>query len=411
MSSLSPTTLAPAASPLASIAEPWRVLEDSRPPTLAMLASATSRLAENAHDLAAMLTIIRLATSTGDLRLAKRYATAAIADCEGRNDLQSLSAVSCFITRSVDPDWGLNLVLKKCIAGGRFEMGNPCYEEALKAVGLQSLLRDLMQSGAAAGKMYNVNGFSGIDVEQQQANRAKGYGYAFLNTMPKSGSVFLADHLASLYRTPFARIGVDSFPRSLVIPGRAEVLAQGGLSDQMHLDASPENLDQLERAGIRKIYLHVRDPRQATLSWAHHLESADMTGGNAFYRAALWKQLPSGYDALPWRRKLDWNVQYSYPAFARWAQEWLDAMATQSHRFDIRVSEFAAFAADPTAAVNDLLAFFDIPDRFDRTTSVSGMSHYRKGRADEWREVFSPAQLEAMAGLITPQMRETFGWA
>ncbi len=281
MSSLSPTTLAPAASPLASIAEPWRVLEDSRPPTLAMLASATSRLAEDAHDLAAMLTIIRLATSTGDLVLAKRYATAAIADCEGRNDLQSLSAVSCFITRSVDPDWGLNLVLKKCIAGGRFEMGNPCYEEALKAVGLQSLLRDLMQSGAAAGKMYNVNGFSGIDVEQQQANRAKGYGYAFLNTMPKSGSVFLADHLASLYRTPFARIGVDSFPRSLVIPGRAEVLAQGGLWDQMHLDASPENLDQLERAGIRKIYLHVRDPRQATLSWAHHLESADMTGGNA----------------------------------------------------------------------------------------------------------------------------------
>ena len=386
------------------------ILSDASEPSISALNDAVARLTADPSDLTANLEMVRIASRLGHNAMAKRYAERTLDHYEHAEDLASLSALACFITRSIDPEWGLDLILDKCIAKDRFELGNPVYEEALKMAGLHDVLKDVLERSAQEGKFYNVNGFDEAALEQQQANIAAGYGYVLLNTMPKSGSVYFANHLKSIYQSTFVRIGVDSFPRSRVVPARARLLAQGGLWDQMHLDASRDNLDGLAAAGIRKIYLHVRDPRQATLSWLHHLDSEDATGADAFRRLSLWKRLPPGYDGMPWQAKLDWHVVNTYPAFVRWTTEWLKAIATERQRFEIRVGEFAAFAADPIGAARGLLTFFGLPESVRPTGDSMRNKHYRKGRANEWRDVFSERQQVAMNARITPEMRDTFGW-
>jgi hypothetical protein len=37
-------------------------------------------------------------------------------------------------------------------------------------------------------------------------------------------------------------------------------------------------------------------------------------------------------------------------------------------------------------------------------------SHFRSGRRDEWREVFSAEQIERATAAIGPRLRERFGW-
>lgn len=93
-----------------------------------------------------------------------------------------------------------------------------------------------------------------------------------VNTMPKSGSIFIVRCLSQGLGIAETKIAVSLFPDDLVIRDKLDDLALGNQVAQQHLPARDLNLRFL-RNRLNRMIVHVRDPRQATLSWLHHLDN------------------------------------------------------------------------------------------------------------------------------------------
>ena len=86
----------------------------------------------------------------------------------------------------------------------------------------------------------------------------------------------------------------------------------GGFVSQNHLAPSPENLQILQHFKL-KMVLHLRDPRQALLSWIHYLHY--ITHGNDTSEQLLYftPRTPFGYFELSLSRQIDWQIENYMP--------------------------------------------------------------------------------------------------
>ena len=179
------------------------------------------------------------------------------------------------------------------------------------AAGRARELVDILDSAHRRFPEIEVGRHSGFVTAQRDAID-NGTPSILLITMPKSGSIYTATRLSEELGAPLCRISLDLVPKDHVVPSRAASFANGGAICQEHLDASDENLDAMVKAGIRRIQVHVRDPRQATLSWVHHVET--MVGEESYLRDLLSPKLPAGYNELSFTEKIDWHLDNHLPA-------------------------------------------------------------------------------------------------
>ena len=101
-------------------------------------------------------------------------------------------------------------------------------------------------------------------------------GTILLNTMPKSGSVYILKSLAKIVDLKTKHCGDPSNGR--LSDKDLTAFSTGGFVVQNHLALSAENLQILEQLKPRMV-LHLRDPRQAMLSWLHHVDWKNRTEG------------------------------------------------------------------------------------------------------------------------------------
>ncbi len=99
---------------------------------------------------------------------------------------------------------------------------------------------------------------------------------ALLVTPGKCASVALGNILSSGFNLPTMSTAIST---NNVISSWASEFSCGGVMHSSHLKASPENILRLSEAGVRRVILHVRDPRQIVISLAHHLSDYRAQGG------------------------------------------------------------------------------------------------------------------------------------
>ena len=134
-----------------------------------------------------------------------------------------------------------------------------------------------------------------------------------INTLPKSGSMFILHNLADQLKggmKSYHEIAHQSFPKDAINVSKLLMLIHGDCITQSHFDASERNIKLLKRY-CPKIILNVRDVRQATLSWVHHL---DKNLDNPGMLKMLLLSLPNNYSSLSFEEKLDWNIDYYLPS-------------------------------------------------------------------------------------------------
>ena len=231
-----------------------------------------------------------------------------------------------------------------------------------------------------------------------------------INTMPKSGSVFIAHTLAHGLRIELMTESVAHgfFPTYFIRPNILSVLSEGNRMRQEHFDASPINLAMVSRS-LNRIVLHVRDPRQATLSWAHHA-------------ARLLREHPDGVnytvhkppaDFLSWsfERQLDWQLETHLPSVVAWLRGWVKY---DSDPQGIRIlwTTFDELIRDEQGFFDRILEFYGIPrELFAFVPAEKSIKYnFRVGRADEWREVFTAEQQRAAGAMIGKDLLDRFGW-
>jgi hypothetical protein len=185
-----------------------------------------------------------------------------------------------------------------------------------------------------------------------------------------------------------------------VVESWARDFARGGACYTTHLHPLDRNISRLKRAGVTKIIVHVRDPRQGILSGIHHIlryESFLHLKQNGFAERTIDEQLE--------------DVMALYARRILWLQGWLEA----ERELDILFSTFEDFSEDRDAFVARYLDYYGGPAKYFRPdlalTLREGVDHhYRAGKIDEWKQVFSPSRAARLSALLPESMKRRFKW-
>lgn len=226
-----------------------------------------------------------------------------------------------------------------------------------------------------------------------------------INTIPKSASESIWNRLAEGMNLAQAHISIGMFPHCELVPHRVRDFAGGGIIAKDHVAANAYNLACLRANGIRKLLVHLRDPRQITLSWAHFVRDdiAQMPLG------AIWRQCcpPASVLNGEFAGLLDWCIEHYLPQIVTFMRDWQAVAADPDAPVSVRLQTFEAFRADPDRYFRDVLTFHGVaPTRYAEAEDA----HLRKGETDEWREVFSAEQKHRASELIDRDLLEAFDW-
>jgi hypothetical protein len=242
---------------------------------------------------------------------------------------------------------------------------------------------------------------------QKRAVRAKKS--ILLNTMPKSGSVYTAKTLAAILGLDLRYIGHQYVLIDQINVQLARMISAGGYVSQNHLSPSPENLQIIQHFKL-KMVLHLRDPRQALLSWIYHLDRVASRNDTSEILLFCAPRTPVGYFDFSLTEKIDWQIENYLPQLVSWVAKWLEVAdrgtveILVTHQHDLRTAEKLFF--------DRILQFYgfgtdyvlpNLPKTIEET-------HFRHADPTEWINTFTPGQVARATLVIPPSMMKRFGW-
>jgi hypothetical protein len=210
-------------------------------------------------------------------------------------------------------------------------------------------------------------------------------------SIPKSGTIYTQRLLTEAIGHQPAYISLGYFPQDLVDYAKLPGFVSGGQLCSTHLDASPANLDRLSRFVDRWV-VHVRDPRSVVLSWTHHI--AKLAAERPHLLLHVHPSPPVECRDWPLQEHIWWHLEHFLPNVVAWTRRWFEVIDSGCYR--ILLTRYDELRLNEQAYGNRILDFYGIPRErraFPSIEKVVETSHFRTGRADEWLEAFTPAQL------------------
>lgn len=229
---------------------------------------------------------------------------------------------------------------------------------------------------------------------------------------PRSGSVFVYTSLVRGLRIPgFGGIHGGAFPDFTLAQEGLNVLLAGRGTAHTHLRGSKTNLLELyDRYNLQKMLVHVRDPRQALLSWHDFMPKI---AGEMDPVQSKHYDLPADYLQKTSEAQLDWLIDNWLSVLVTWLDEWKCAAESEEFGTEIYFSKFEDMRADQHLFFKGILDFFEIDeDLFDPPSAPSGQGdrNFRKGELESWKSVLSPDQYERVRQIVSDDLLSYFGW-
>lgn len=239
----------------------------------------------------------------------------------------------------------------------------------------------------------------------------------FLNALGKSASSFLCAALSQGLQIPqVEQVAGGAYPLFLLTQRLVQQAATGNYFANHHLPAHPVNLYLLDHF-YKKMIVHIRDPRQATLShlrnmWRHRRLGEEWLDEVIFIR-------DGGIPADFWERseteQLDHWIDVKLHESVEWIQGWLDTNDDPAFRPEILITTYEEFVRDKTAFISGILDFYKIPhDRFDypieKEPDPDEFLYEKSETCDEWLRVFTDEQKVRANARVPNEMCERFGW-
>jgi tetratricopeptide (TPR) repeat protein len=229
-----------------------------------------------------------------------------------------------------------------------------------------------------------------------------------LVAMMKSASEFIRENIKRALDVPEITLSIGMIPQDRIAPSAVRQLALGGAIARSHMSAN--NLLDLIANGVDRLILHIRDPRQVTVSWVHfmtRISAADFLSSISTYDPPV----PIEFRDWGFPQQLDWAAQHYLPGQIQWLEDWMAALAA-GPRIPILVSKFEDFARDKQAffaGISDFLGVSAINVPAAYRQSAAAMRNFRSGSTDEWRDVMSPEQIGRYESRLAPLL-QYFDW-
>jgi hypothetical protein len=233
----------------------------------------------------------------------------------------------------------------------------------------------------------------------------------FISTLPKSGSIYLLSTLRQL-NLELQNFSTGVFPRSYINYKNIKVWNNPGYINVEHISADPVNLRMINFY-CNKMIVHTRDPRQAVLSWVHHLPKMyEEEKEGLFVRTGL--KLHKEYFTWDFSKRLDWYIKNNFIYWIDWIQQWVDAENNPDFKTEILFTSHQELSEYPRAFFIRITRFYGIPDKYFLGATLpekkQGQLHFRKGLTNEWVDVFTDEQKEFTNKLIPKELKTRFGW-
>jgi hypothetical protein len=223
----------------------------------------------------------------------------------------------------------------------------------------------------------------------------------FLVTLPKSGTVYVANTLAQTLQCGLSTAVTSTFPKNVLWENMLRDFKHGSVVSVSHMEPDAVNVLSLLRAGIRKGVLHVRDPRAAVHSWLYYLLRRAKSG-------LVDGVFPASLLAEPFAAQLDAVIEFSFKDFVNWFDWWLRRLDADP-RLDFLVTTHERLAADETGFFQDILDFYGVRAPI-RPARKDEKMHFRSGDNEEWRAAFSASQIAKVNSMIPERLWSRFGW-
>jgi len=179
-----------------------------------------------------------------------------------------------------------------------------------------------------------------------------------MTAMPKSASESLSNILAEGLGLAQSHVSIGLFPHCCLVPSRVQDLATGGVIAKEHIRPERHNLDMLAGAGIDKVLVHLRDPRQALLSWAHFVRD-DVSQRML---APIWRKIlpPARILERDFAYVIDWCIECYLPLLIDFAQGWHKIEQSHHSACQVRCLSFEMFVADRHQYLAAALGFYGV---------------------------------------------------
>lgn len=166
-----------------------------------------------------------------------------------------------------------------------------------------------------------------------------------------------------------------------------------------HMQASYHNMRVLQEVGIRRISVLLRDPRDAFVSWVHHLRQLGSAARD--YHSRIY-HIPRDYYGWSIERQFDFQSRAFLATTINWIEGWLDYYASGERKIDVLFVYYDELRSDPEAYVRKLVAFHQVPgaDYSKVLVPEQGKLHFRKGEHDQWQVDLSPSNQALAADLL-----------
>lgn len=221
--------------------------------------------------------------------------------------------------------------------------------------------------------------------------------------LPKSAGSSLSSSLADALGVPHYPSGYES-PKMpyqaavLLAPEMTRRLGARSCIHQTHAMPWRRNIAVLRSTARPRFLIHLRDPRDAVLSYYH------MGERYAMHRMRFVLAFP-GYNAWPQERRFEAVLKVAFPTFVGWIRGWLDY--ADSHRDQAMVTSFDDLTREGPALVERITAFLT---GTSRSCTDLHKVHFRVGQ-DGGDDPLMPATLRRrLHSAIPADMRARFGW-
>jgi hypothetical protein len=232
----------------------------------------------------------------------------------------------------------------------------------------------------------------------------------FIVALPKSGSIYLKRALRRTLRVPVHHVSGGGMYGSCLRYDDLCHFEQGDVVTREHLQPTRFQVAMLAQYGIRRVVLHLRDPRDAIASWTHHMDSILERRGLRGVSLSCEKVLPESYIGWSFEDRLRWQVENTLPDFVAWSERWLD-LADSSADVRFLITDYQDLARNNHAFVVKILDFYEIPYREDWISLpavIVGRNNIRRkpGSGNDMpHEIFKLADAAVPASLC-----DRFGW-
>ncbi|MBI1187464.1 MAG: tetratricopeptide repeat protein [Alphaproteobacteria bacterium] len=231
--------------------------------------------------------------------------------------------------------------------------------------------------------------------------------------LPKSGGTYLGLALERMGFAPvLSGLGAANWDGALA-PDFLRTFMEGGAFAHTHFPASGHNVGALLEAGVRRYWVHVRDPRQVAVSSFYHMQGQGQ-GDGAFAAIRLRDTLrvlqeeARTYSVASWDDYRRLLIDLAFPRAQTWIRQWVEA--AENTAIDILFTTQTELRRDAAGLMRRVFDHFGVPLEVRLPPVEDGANRFRSGREDEWRDFFRPAELERIAALADRDLFERFGW-